>query len=33
MLVKPLDLSSSGIEFHNLGAATADALSLQMFLV
>ena len=33
MSVELLDLSSSGIEFHSLGAATANALSLHMFSV
>ena len=31
MSIKPLDLSSSGIEFHSLGAPTANSLSPYVF--
>ena len=31
MSIEVLDLSSGGIEFHNLGAATANALSPYVF--
>ena len=33
MSIELLDLSSSGIEFHSLGAATANALSPYVFIL